>query len=215
MWPGVTILVVVGFALYFGALERVLDRLYLTDKAAIVIIAAIILGSFLEITLREEPLISVNIGGAIIPLALVIYILSRVDTGAEVFHTLAATVFTAITIYTVSIVFSDFGHGGTDIIDPMYIFAITGGAFGYIFGRSRRGSFVAGTLGFMLYDSINLYRVLTGSLFTDLRFGGAGAFDSIVIAGVFAVVLAELVGESRERITGGPDAEKGESGEHE
>lgn len=215
MLPGVTILVIISFALYFGVLERVLDRLYLSDRAAIFLIGAIILGGFFEFTLSEEPLISLNVGGALVPLVLVIYILSRVDSVGEIFHTLAATVFTAITIYAVSIVFSDFGHGRTDIIDPMYIFAITGGVFGYVFGRSRRGSFIAGTLGFLIYNSINLFRVLTGRLFTDLRFGGAGAFDSIVIAGVFAVVLAELVGESRERITGGPDAENGESDENE
>jgi hypothetical protein len=33
--------------------------------------------------------------------------------------------------------------------------------------------------------------------------GGAGAFDAVVIAGVIAVVLAEVVGESRERLQGG------------
>ena len=34
-------------------------------------------------------------------------------------------------------------------------------------------------------------------------FGGAGAFDATVIAGVFAVVLAEVIGETREKIQGG------------
>jgi len=33
--------------------------------------------------------------------------------------------------------------------------------------------------------------------------GGAGAVDTVVIAGFLAVILAEVVGELRERIQGG------------
>jgi hypothetical protein len=42
--------------------------------------------------------------------------------------------------------------------------------------------------------------------------GGAGAFDTIVLAGIWAVLLAEVVGESLERLSGGPSA-KGRPGE--
>lgn len=34
--------------------------------------------------------------------------------------------------------------------------------------------------------------------------GGGGAFDAIVIAGLLAVLLAEFIGETRERLQGGP-----------
>jgi hypothetical protein len=34
--------------------------------------------------------------------------------------------------------------------------------------------------------------------------GGAGAFDVVVIAGIVAVMVAELVGETREKLQGGP-----------
>lgn len=34
--------------------------------------------------------------------------------------------------------------------------------------------------------------------------GGAGVFDAIVVAGVFAVFIGEIVGEVRERLQGGP-----------
>ena len=37
--------------------------------------------------------------------------------------------------------------------------------------------------------------------------GGAGAFDSLVLAGILAVLLAELVGETLERLQGGPKTE--------
>jgi len=38
--------------------------------------------------------------------------------------------------------------------------------------------------------------------------GGAGVFDQVVIAGVLAVGLAEIVGETRERLGGGPDLDR-------
>ncbi|MDF2875733.1 MAG: hypothetical protein K0R22_2416, partial [Sporomusa sp.] len=34
--------------------------------------------------------------------------------------------------------------------------------------------------------------------------GGAGAFDVTIIAGIVAVMIAELVGETREKLQGGP-----------
>ena len=41
---------------------------------------------------------------------------------------------------------------------------------------------------------------------TTVAIGGAGIFDTIVIAGFIAVGLAEFVGETRERLQGGPDS---------
>ena len=40
-----------------------------------------------------------------------------------------------------------------------------------------------------------------------VHIGGAGAFDSLILAGILAVLLAELIGESLERIQGGPQTE--------
>jgi hypothetical protein len=40
-----------------------------------------------------------------------------------------------------------------------------------------------------------------------MAIGGAGAFDAIVLAGIVAILLAELIGESLERLTGGPKTE--------
>lgn len=203
MTIGVSLLLITGVLIYFGIARSILDRLKITDTVALFIIAAIIAGSFLTIPLSRDPLINLNVGGGLIPIFLAIYILSRAESTTEVLRAIAATVLTAAVIYAVTIIFQDFGEG-RDIIDPMYIFAVVGGVFGYLFGRSRRGSFVAGSLGFLLYELINVWKVLSGRIVTEVRLGGAGAFDSIVISGLFAVLLAELIGETRERIQGGP-----------
>ncbi len=196
---GMIILIIVGVLIFFGAAQRVLDRLYLSDNLALFFIAAIIAGSFFSIPLSRDPVISINIGGALLPVILVIYVLTRTGSGKEIFRTLFATVLTAAGIYFITVILRNFGEG-RDIIDPMYLFALTGAIFAYIFGRTRRGAFIAGTMGYLSYELINVYKLITGRINTEIRLGGAGIFDSIVISGIFAVLIVEIVGETREHI---------------
>jgi len=196
---GLIILLIVGVLIFFGAAQRVLDRLYLSDNTALFVIAAIIAGSFFSLPVTKDPLIKVNIGGALIPVILVIYILSKTGTAKEIYRTIIATVFTSGAIFAVTVIFRNFGEG-RDIIDPMYIFALTGGIFAYIFGRTRRGAFIAGTMGYIGYEFVNIFKLLTGRINTEIRLGGAGVFDSIVISGIFAVLLVEIIGETREKL---------------
>ena len=202
MSTGVIILIATGILIYFGAAQRVLDHLYLSDSAALLIIVAMLVGSFYNIPLSREPLVNLNIGGGLIPIILIGYIFYKNDTIKETINALMASILAGGSIYAVTLIFQNFGEG-RDLIDPLYIFAIIGGLSGYIFGRSRRGAFIAGTLGFMFYNLINVWRLFTGQLVTQLNIGGAGIFGSTVISGFFALLLAELIGESREHLPGG------------
>ncbi|MFW5998308.1 MAG: DUF1614 domain-containing protein [bacterium] len=196
---GIILLIFTILIIYFGAAQRVLDHLYLPDTAALIIVAGIIVGSFVDIPLSQDPVINVNLGGALIPVGLVIYIYSKVDSSKEIIRSIIAIFATGAVIYFVSVFFRNFGEG-RDIIDPMYIFAITGGLFGYIFGRSRRGAFIAGTMGFLSYNMINVWRTVTGRINTNIYIGGAGAFDNIILSGFIGLLLAEIIGETRESI---------------
>ena len=70
-------------------------------------------------------------------------------------------------------------------------------------GRSRRGAFIAGTLGVMLANVGSwLYAARLGAD-QSLVLGGAGGYDVIVIAGLLAVLMSELVGELAERMLRG------------
>ncbi|NLM97488.1 MAG: DUF1614 domain-containing protein [Halanaerobiaceae bacterium] len=202
MSVGILLLIITGLLIYFGAAQRVLDKLYLTDSAALLIIALLIIGSFFEVTILRDPLLTINAGGAVVPIILSIYILSRADSAGERLRTIAAVFLTAMFIYAVSILFSNFGHG-RDILDPMYIYAISGGIIAYLLGRSRRASFIAGTMGFLVFNLFTFFKALAGTINAQTRLGGGGIFDSMVISGIFAVLLAELLGESLERLRGG------------
>lgn len=40
-----------------------------------------------------------------------------------------------------------------------------------------------------------------------VNFGGGGIFDTVIVSGLIAVFLAEIIGETRERLQGGPETE--------
>lgn len=206
---GILLLIVTAVIIYIGAAQRVLDRLYLSDNMALLIITSIVIGSFIEIPISREPFININLGGALIPTILAVYVLSKADTTREFIRTIVASFITGAIIFGVSYFFRYYGEG-RDIIDPLYIFSLVGGITAYLLGRSRRGAFVAAVFGFLLYNFTTLWQVLVGNLTTQIRFGGAGAFDTIVISGLLAVLLAELIGESRERITKGKEGNSDE-----
>lgn len=196
---GVILLLVVGFIIYLGYAQRILDRMHLTDRAALALILLIILGSFVDIPITARPQIMLNVGGALIPVGIVIYLLIKADTRREKVRGLLSALVTAVAIYLIAINY-DFGHGHQDLIDPTYLFALVAGTIGYLSGRSRRSAFIAGVLGFILYNLFHVGRVISRGLPGPVMIGGAGALDTVIIAGILAVGIAELVGEIRERI---------------
>ena len=68
-------------------------------------------------------------------------------------------------------------------------------------GRSRRAAFICGVLGTVLADTAVALMNWQQGVNTTLVLGGAGAMDTVVISGLLAVLLAELVGEALERMT--------------
>lgn len=204
---GTIALVIVAAVIYFGLGQRALDRLYLTDKAALAIIVAMILGGYVDIPIPFGNVdASVNLGGAIIPVALAIYVLTKAGTTKEWVRALLATAVTAAVVLIVNkYVFSeDPWQANTDLIDPIFLYPIIAGLTAYIAGRSRRSAFIGATLGVLTVDIVDYINVAFSGVRSTVAIGGAGVFDVIVLSGIIAVGLAEIIGETRERIQGGP-----------
>lgn len=204
---GTIALVVIAALIYFGLGQRALDRLYLTDKAALAVIVAMIIGGYIDIPIpfgRVDA--AVNVGGAIIPVALAIYVLTKAGTTKEWVRALVATVVTVAVVYLVNrFVFNAKPwQTNTDLIDPIYMYPILAGLTAYIAGRSRRSAFIAATLGVLILDIVDYITVLVSGVRSSMLIGGAGVFDVIVLSGILAVGFAEIIGESRERLQGGP-----------
>lgn len=209
---GIIILLIITALIFFGLAHRALDRMKLSDKGALAVIAGLIIGSFINIPLigGQFPL-SVNIGGALIPLGLAIYLVSTAGTTKEKIRSLAGTMVTALAIYAVgSLIMTGLPEpaGRFGFLDTLWLFPLVAGVVGYLAGRSRRGAFVSATMGVLLFDIGHyIWLARSGAPAGRADIGGAGAFDAVVISGIFAILLAETVGEIRERMAGGPAIE--------
>jgi hypothetical protein len=197
---GFILLTVTGLLILFGVGQRVLDRLRLTDIQAIVFIALIIAGGFVpDIPVSDS--FAFNIGGALIPLVLCIWLWIKADTARERARCLVASVITGISIFLLGRYMP--ADPQALPIEPGYAYGIAAGLIAWVLGRSRRGAFIAGTLGVMLANVGSwLYARSMGADQRLVR-GGAGGYDVIVIAGLLAVLMSELVGELVERVTRG------------
>ena len=200
MTIGTILLLVAGLLILFGAGQRVLDRLRLTDRQAILFIALIIGGGFLpDIQVTET--FAFNIGGALIPLMLCIWLFVKADTGVERARAIIAPVVTGVAVYALGRWLPD--EPEAMVIDPNYVYGLAAGVIAYIFGRSRRCAFISGVVGVMLAHVANWVTVNRAGVSQRLVLGGAGAYDVIVISGLLAVLLAELIGELLERMSRG------------
>ena len=210
---GITALFIVSVLIFLGLAQRVLDRMRLTDKEALAIIAAIVIGSFINIPIPIGRFAtSINIGGAIVPLGVAIYLLSKSGTTKEWVRALVATAITAFVVYFLgSLINTGIPEpaGRYAFLDGLYLYPLVGGLVAYLAGRSRRSAFIAATLGVLIVDVIHYFWLISAGAPAGMpvNIGGAGVFDAIVLSGVFAVLLVEIIGEIRERLRGGPKVE--------
>lgn len=197
---GGIILLAAAALVFLGFAHRILDRMHLTDGQAILILAAMALLSLVNVTVSSaNPRVILNLGGVLVPVGLVIYVLARA-TAAEKARSLLTSAATGAVLYGIAKVF-DFEEG-QQIIAPIYLWGLIAGVLAYIGTRSRRTAFVTGILGVIALDVANLIEVMVRDLPTTVSFGGAGIFDSVVIAGIVSSILAEGFGETAERLSG-------------
>lgn len=200
---GMIILLVVSILIFLGLAERVLDRLRLTDRAALVFIGAMLVGGFLP-NIPLSTTLSINIGGGVIPLILVGYLFVKAGTTAERIRAAIALLVTAVVVYVVLKIIP-LEPTYAFLMDPLYLVALIAGVAGYLAGRSRRSAFIAGVGAVVLNDIFTRIELFARGASSELIIGGAGIFDATLISGLIALGLAELVGEIRERLGGGPE----------
>lgn len=197
MSVGMILLIVTAILILFGVLQRTLDRMALTDRQALLLVALIFVGGWLP-DLHLGPVI-VNIGGALIPLGICIYLFFHAGTGKERLRCLFACVLSAAAITAISWVFP--ADPTAMPFDPLLLYGAAGGLVAWLLGRSRRSAFIAGVLGVILADIAGGVSVLLRGIDQPVSLGGAGAVDAIVISGITAVMLCELSGEIMERLS--------------
>ena len=200
MTIGMIILIIVAILILLGLGQRVLDRMRLNDKLALLFIALIIGLGFVP-DIRVTDVFAFNLGGAVVPLALCVYLFIKADTAWERGRSILASIITGAAVFAIGVFAPD--EPETITVDPIILYGLAAGLIAYIFGLSRRCAFIAGVIGMMLSDTANAIYVWSKGVPQDFVLGGAGAMSSIVIAGIVAVLLAELLGEIIERMKRG------------
>ena len=196
MSSGMLLLTAAAVLVYCGALQRVLDRMYLTDRAALLLIGLMLAGTFLPPV--SIGMVRLNIGGALIPLGVCGWLLIRADTPLERWRTLLGTVLTAAAIYGLTLLLPS--EPEKLFMDPTLLCALAGGVIAWLLGRSRRGAFVCGVAGMILADSVTAVVNWARGVDQALILGGGGLADAVVLSGMLGVLLCELIGEAAERI---------------
>lgn len=207
MSVGMIVLTALAVLIFFGVLQRVLDRMYLTDRQALAVAAAMFVGTLIP-NINLGP-VALNIGGAIIPLAICIFLFIKADTGLEVWRTVLGSFLTGAAVFGLSLVLPS--EPEQLAVDPMWLYAICAGVLAWLLGRSRRGAFICGVLGVMLADTATAIVNWSRGVHQQLVLGGAGVADAVVVSGVLAVLLCELIGEIAERMVRGRRRKEGTS----
>jgi len=199
---GMVVLLIVSVLIYFGLAQRVLDRMRMNDRSALTLVLAILVGSFIDIPLGSR--ITVNLGG-VVAVGVAIYVWVGAGTGKEKTRALIAAAVTSLALYLGGRLLG--AEPENMLIDPVYFYPLVAGIVGYLAGRSRRGSFFAAVMGVFVLDVIQFIYLIQNGIPGRVYLGGGGAFDSLVMSGILAVLLAEFIGETRERMQGGPKTE--------
>jgi uncharacterized membrane protein len=217
-FPFFSILVGIFFLLVvlvqLGALEYAYTRLGISYRAALLLLAASLVGSYFNIPIAQLParqvesgrevaffgmhyvvpmvaewpgtIIAVNVGGALIPGAMSVYLLVKhhlwgrgivaVACVAALCHVLARPM------------------PGLGIALPIFVPAVTTAVVALLLSRDRAAplAYVAGSVGTLIgADLLNLGSI-EGLGAPVASIGGAGTFDGIFLIGILAVILASL-----------------------
>jgi uncharacterized membrane protein len=132
----------------------------------------------------QKRIIALNVGGAILPGILSIYLLFTVDLKTTVLATAIVTLFSYMLSKPVK---------GVGIVIPAFIPPIIAALAALLFaGRENAPAvaYISGVLGTLIgADILRLHQVKRSGL-VFLSVGGAGVFDGIFIVGIVAVLLA-------------------------
>lgn len=204
---GTIVLIIVAVLIFFGVLHRVLDRMRLSDRAALAIIVAMAAGTFFDFTVVSAPiLVRMNVGGSLVPLIVSIWLIATSDETYEKSRSIMAAIVTGAVVWGLSKVLSP--NEQWMRVTPMLIYGIAAGIIAALSGRSRRAAFVGGLGGIIISDIFHWVELAATRVPGTVFFGGAGAFDATVVSAILAVGLVEIVGEARERMVKVPGGDE-------
>lgn len=187
------ILMIIILLVMFGAGQRILDSLRLSDKSALLILLAISVGLIIPpIWIGEY--FCFSIGGFLIPLALSIYLLISCGFSRDLARAVVGTVIVAGVIYGLEWVLP--ADPEAMIIDNTYVYGVVAGVVAYALGRSRRNAFISCLFGLTLASVIQWIINFSTGTPSILGLGVGGAFGAYIVSIVISVAVSEFLGRA-------------------
>lgn len=138
----------------------------------------------IKVPLVHERVIALNLGGAILPGLLCLYLLFRVNISSAIMATIVTTIFSYFLSRPVK---------GVGIVIPAFIPPIIAATTALLFAERESApavAYISGVLGTLIgADLLRVHQIKRFGL-SFLSIGGAGVFDGIFIVGIIAVLLA-------------------------
>lgn len=200
------VLPIVFILIFFNLITVSFAKLGLSPEVAVALLLAVLLGSMVNIPISrrqivyEQPrpiylrfffylpprvtrqVIAVNLGGALIPIGLALYVLPR----APLLPTLIATA-----VLIVATRFLAKPVSGVGIVMPAWIPPLIAVGLAFLLARDNPApvAYISGTVGTLIgADLLNWpnFKKLGAQL---ISIGGAGVFDGIFLTGIIAVLI--------------------------
>ena len=212
MTIGLVTLGIVAVLMFFGAAEKYFDRLGLTSWLTFLLVLALIIGAVMpEVAVGSFVM---TISGFAVPLVVFVILLTLAAKSGNALRTVLALVIVAMSTVALRLLIGV--NSATLVLVSSLLIGFVGGTLAYLAAGSRIGTLAGAIGGCVLGDvvSAGFMRMFYGV--ETYTIGGFGIFDSLVIAAVFGLVVAELVSavrrmtENRRAAARGLDAEAGE-----
>jgi uncharacterized membrane protein len=142
---------------------------------------------------RSGPVLAVNLGGAVIPVILSIYLIFK---SGEFFNCFMAIILVSYLVHRMARPVP-----GVGIVVPTFIPPLITAVVALLLSRRHAPAlaYVAGSIGTLVgADLLNLKKVI-GMGAPIASIGGAGKFDGIFLTGIVAMLLAGVIGGFRHR----------------
>ncbi|HSB80953.1 MAG TPA: DUF1614 domain-containing protein [Candidatus Methylomirabilis sp.] len=140
---------------------------------------------------RQSTIVAINVGGAVIPLLLVLYLVAR--------HGITLRTILALAVVTLVVHLLAQPVRGVGIALPPLLPSLVTAVVAVLLDHrtAPRTAFIAGTLGTLLGADILNLRIVQALGAPVVSIGGAGTFDGVFLTGILAVLLAGFSGRRR------------------
>lgn len=196
MSTSLIILTILILLVMFGAGQRILDQMRMTDKQALLVLVLVCIGIVIPpIYITEK--FCFSIGGFLIPFIISIYLLISCGWSRDLLRSIVGTILVAgFCLFFEWILPAD---PEEMIVDPMFVYGLISGIVAYTLGRSRRNAFISAVLGISLAMVIQfIINQSTGITDSVLGLGVGGAFGTMIVSVIISVALAEFLGRMFE-----------------